>query len=278
MIRLGWFSSGRDEAARNLLATIIKKRDEGVLDVSISFVFCNWEEGEEPGHADFADRQKFFDLVRSLDIPLINLSWKRFRATLKDGGKAEWRAAYGRKMRTMLYGNPFDIGIMAGYMLWIDNDTGVRFDLLNLHPALPGGPKGTWQEVIYKIIATRPERHGAMVLLRQPDMDQGPVVAFCSFSLLTPEYMKLWADMDQRHGSGSFDLLSKEEMENEELFLRLRKEGERRELPLLTYTIKMFADGLVTLCNGKLYEEGKPLTGAYDLTEAVDRAIASGEF
>jgi phosphoribosylglycinamide formyltransferase-1 len=278
MIRLGWFSSGRDEAARNLLATIIKKRDEGVLDVSVSFVFCNWEEGEEPGHSDFAERKKFFDLVRILDIPLITLSWKRFRATLKEGGKDEWRAAYGRKMRTMLYGNPFDIGIMAGYMLWIDSDTSVRFDLLNLHPALPGGPKGTWQEVIYKIIATRPERHGSMVHLCQPDSDKGPAVAFCSFSLLAPEYVRLWTDMDQRHGSSSFDLLSKEEMENEELFLRLRKDGERRELPLLTYAIKMFADGLVTVRNGKLYEDGKPLAGAYNLTEAVDRAIASGEF
>jgi len=34
----------------------------------------------------------------------------------------------------------------------------------------------------------------------------------------------------------------------------------------------------VTVRNGKLYEEGRPLSGPYDLTLAVDEAIARGEF
>ena len=159
-LNLGWFSSGKDESARALLSSILKKKDEGLLDISIKFVFCNWEEGEEPQHPDYAERQKFFQLVRELGIPLVTLSWKRFRDSLKTGSKEEWRAAYGEMMRTLLESTPFDLGILAGYNLWIDRDSCSRYQLLNLYPSLPGGPLGTAQEVICQIITQRAGRHG----------------------------------------------------------------------------------------------------------------------
>jgi len=277
-LNLGWFSSGRDESARVLLSRILSKKEEGMLDISIKFVFCNWEEDEEPQHPDYGQRQKFFQLVRELGIPLITLSWKRFRDTLTSGKKDEWRAAYGKKMRTLINSNFFDLGILAGYNLWVDSDTCARFDLLNLHPALPGGPSGSKQEVIHRIIATGSDRHGAMMHLRKPDREEGPALTFCSFSLSTPEYKKLWQEQDAKIGKLTVDLLPKDEIEAGPLFRRMRADGEKRELPLVTFTIKLFADGSVTVRNGKLYEEGRPLSGPYDLTPAVDEAIARGEF
>jgi phosphoribosylglycinamide formyltransferase-1 len=278
MLRLGWFSSGRDEAARNILSTVIRKKEEGVLDASVAFVFCNWDEDEEPQHPDYVERKKFFELVHGHGIPLITLSWKRFRAEMKGGTKDEWRAAYGEKMRTLICGNPFELGVLAGYALGMDSDTCTRFDLLNLHPALPGGPSGSKQEVIHRIIATGSDRHGAMMHLRKPDREEGPALTFCSFSLSTPEYKKLWQEQDAKIGKLSVDLLPKDEIEAGPLFKRMRADGEKRELPLVTFTIKLFADGSVTVRNGKLYEEGRPLSGPYDLTLAVDEAIARGEF
>jgi len=38
-IMIGWFSTGRDKAARDLLEYIVKKG------IDISFVFCNREKG-----------------------------------------------------------------------------------------------------------------------------------------------------------------------------------------------------------------------------------------
>jgi len=275
---LGWWSTGKDALARNLLTTTMKKKNEEMLDVKVAFVFSNWEEDEEPEHPDFNERQKFFELVHSYDIPLLALSWKRFRASMKGGTKEEWRAIYGKKMRSMIYGHHFDLGVLAGFSLRMDGDTCTRFDMINLHPALPEGPKGTWQENIYRIICTRAETHGALMRLCTPDEDEGPVLTYCGFALNTPEYRRLWIDFDENLGKRSLDLLSKEEIEQTKLFKKIRLDSERREIPLVTYTIKLFADSDVGIINRKLVTDGRPLSSPYDLTPTVDLAISRGEF
>jgi phosphoribosylglycinamide formyltransferase-1 len=274
-VRIGWFSTGRDEAARELLKTVVKRKEEGFFDVSIEFVFSNWEEGEEPGQKDFKEREEFFKLVHDYGIPLVTLSWKKFEPQLKTEDKERWRMEYGREMRRLLSDHPFDLGVLAGYMLWVDDETCQEFDLINLHPALPGGPKGTWQEVIWELIGQKAEKQGAMIHLTTPEWDEGPALTYCSFSLRTDDYLPLWEQMEGKLKTMSYDEIIKDEGEAEPLFRRIRADGELRELPLIAQSIKLFADGKVFIKDQRLYEEGVPLDEAYDLTKEVDEEISS---
>jgi phosphoribosylglycinamide formyltransferase-1 len=277
-LHLGWFSTGRDEASRNLLSTILRKRDEGFLDVDINFVFCNWEVDEEPEHADFAERAKFFSLVRSHDIPLLTLSWKKLTSSMKDAKKEEWRTCYGKRMRQLIYGNHFDLGVVAGYSLPLDGDTCTRFDLICLHPSLPWGPKGTRPELISGAIAAQAPKFGSSMRLCTSKWEEGAVICHASFPLDTPQYRKLWSNFGEALGKRSVDLLSKEEIEATELFRSIKRDSERREPPLVTQAIKMLAGGDLNVSHGKLSVEGRPLAAPFDLTQKVDAALERGEF
>lgn len=277
-LRLGWFSTGRDQAARNLLKTIMKKKEEGFFDIEIAFVFSNWEEGEGPDHPTYGDRRKFCDLVHQYEIPLVCLSWKKFMPDLRMKDKERWRSAYGAKMREMISPYPFDVGVLAGYMLWMDNESCDLFNLINLHPALPGGPKGTWQQVIWELIISRADKQGAMIHLCTREWDEGPPLTFCSFSLKTPEYRPLWDQIEKKLAEMSIEEIIKKEGENEPLFKKIRIDGEIREIPLLAYTIKFLADRKLGIVNRMLYEKERPLTEPYDLTDLVDEAVRRKEF
>ncbi len=278
MLKLGWFSTGRDRAARELLSTMMRKKEEGFFDISIEFVFCNWEEGEAQGHRDYQERKKFFKLVKSYDIPLVTLSWKKYLPELRESDKEGWRAEYGRKMREMLSGYDFDLGVLAGYMLWVDDETCNAYDLINLHPALPGGPKGTWQEVIWELIRKRAADHGAMIHLCTPEWDEGPPLTYCEFSLRTGEYFQLWEDIQVRLEEMSMEEIIEEMGEDDPLFKKIRKDGEVRELPLLAYSIRLFSEGKVQIEDDKLYQGDEPLDHPYDLTVQVNEALEKGEF
>lgn len=273
MFRLGWFSTGRDAAARTLLREVVKRIENGFFDVSIEFVFCNWEEGEAPEHKDYRERQKFFSLVREYDIPLITLSWRRFMPELRKKDMERWRAEYGKKLRELLAPYDFDLGVLAGYMLWVDDETCRTYDLINLHPALPGGPKGTWQEVIWQIIEKRAERHGAMIHLTTPEWDEGPPLTYCSFSLRTPEYLPLWEQLEKKLQVMDLESIRSKEGEREPLFQKIRADGEIREIPLLAHSIKILAEGRVYIKDQHLFEGERKLDSPYDLTEQVDEEI-----
>jgi len=46
MYQLGWFSTGRDKAARDLLQAVQSSIKSGEIEAEIAFVFCNREPGE----------------------------------------------------------------------------------------------------------------------------------------------------------------------------------------------------------------------------------------
>jgi phosphoribosylglycinamide formyltransferase-1 len=43
MYRIGWFSTGRDKAARDLLTAVVNAIDGGEIEAEIRFVFCSRE-------------------------------------------------------------------------------------------------------------------------------------------------------------------------------------------------------------------------------------------
>jgi len=141
LLKLGWFSTGRGQGSRNLLSTVYKAIQEGELEARIPFVFSN----REPREAEGSD--VFFQLVEGYDIPLVNYSSKGFKAHWQ-GPPQEWRIHYDREVMKRI--EPFnpDLCVLAGYMLIMGPEMCHKYDMINLHPAPPGGPTGTWQEVV----------------------------------------------------------------------------------------------------------------------------------
>jgi Folate-dependent phosphoribosylglycinamide formyltransferase PurN len=267
-MKLGWFSSGRGPGSRNLLRSVA----ESDLNVNIQFVFCNWNNEEEPNPKK-EERKKFFDLVGSYNIPLVTLSWKEFMPELRESNEAEWRNEYGKEMRRLLSRYEFDIGILAGYMLWIDDETCDAYDLLNLHPALPDGPKGTWQEVIWDIMENDADEQGAMMHICTKDWDRGDAITYCGFSIRGKEYDDLRCTFREKLRKDTIKNIIEKEGTDEPFFKKIREDGAKRELPLIVSTIKQFADGTLTIKNKRPYFNNKKLDGPFDVSDDVDRRL-----
>jgi phosphoribosylglycinamide formyltransferase-1 len=268
---VGWFSSGYDEAARSLLSAAVEAIGRGGLDARIVFVFCNRERGEyDPADA-------FLDLVESYGIPLITFSSRAFRrargGALSRPGEPlpAWRHEYDREVAGLVQRHPFDIGMLAGYMLIFTEEMCERYPILNLHPAEPGGAAGTWQQVIWQLIEERAERAGAMLHLATRQLDEGPPVTHCTFSLRGPVFDPLWEELGER----SVQDVQEAEGEENRLFKEIRRHGAARELPLVVATLRALAEGRVRIEGGRILADDRELRGGYDLTPEIDAAVAS---
>jgi len=275
MFKLGWFSSGRGPGSRNLLRSVMEEKANGKLDVDIKFVFCNWDNTEEP-NPKRDERKKFFELVASYGIPLVTLSWKTFMPELRSSDENRWRDEYGKEMRSLLSRYKFDLGILAGYMLWVDDVTCNTYNLLNLHPALPDGPKGTWQEVIWNLIENNADRQGAMMHVCTPEWDRGAAISYCGFPIRGGEYDVLWERMREKLRRTPLKEIMEKEGTDEPLFKRIREDGAKRELPLIVSTIRRFAEKDVVMKDKKLFRNGVRLSGPFDVSADVDRSISDG--
>ena len=72
--KFGWFSTGRDKAARDLLEAVQSSIKPGEIKAEIAFVFSN----REPGESGESDR--FFKMVEDYNIPLICFSYQKFKS------------------------------------------------------------------------------------------------------------------------------------------------------------------------------------------------------
>ena len=269
-LRLGWFSSGREDADSNLFRSVMRSSEEGMLDASVSFVFCDYDDGEGPAELDFASRKRFLNLVRSYDVPIITLSWQRTKESWSHDPTQDWRTCFGKKMRKMIYERAFELGLVVGLSTPMDADSCTRFDLVNLYPSLPTGPRGDRGGIVCQLIRRRADRHGAMVrLCRQTGLEGAPVT-YCSFPLSSSELRPLWTDIEVMARGRKPELIGDEELITTPLFKHICFEEERREVPLLTYTIKLFANGDLDIVNGRLLSEGMAVTEAPDLSLNVD--------
>ncbi|MDR1404713.1 MAG: phosphoribosylglycinamide formyltransferase [Candidatus Methanoplasma sp.] len=272
MLRLGWFSTGRGPGSRNLLKEVMDKKEEGLIDAEIAFVFCNWSNDEEPNPKK-EQRSMFFDMVRGYGIPLITLSWKDFLPELRGTDGDAWRSEYGNKLRELTGKYGFDMGVLAGYMLWMDDETCRRYDMINLHPALPDGPKGTWEEVIWQLIEEGADEHGVTIHICTEDLDRGAALTYCKFPIRGCGFDSLWKDMERKLESSSLEDIVSKEGTGEPLFRKIREEGSKRELPLIVSTIGLFAEGRVKIQNKKIVEDGSVLENPYDISADVDRSV-----
>lgn len=276
--KIGWFSSGRDEAAGQLLKVIydnIKKKK--LKNLAISFVFSDRIKGEKE------ESDCFFRLVENLKINLVTFSSREFKPEMrKEGLKLakkgnfsainHWRNLYHSKVIKLIDEFRIDLIVLAGYMLIIGEDLCRKYPMINLHPALPGGPKGTWQEVIWELIKQKAKESGVMMHLVTPQLDAGPILTYCSFSLGGDKFDSLWKKMEEKLKRKTLEKIKEEEGEKESLFKKIREEGVKRELPLIVHTLKAISEGKIKLKEGKVISEGQEIDG-YCLNEEIEKEI-----
>ncbi|MCD6358447.1 MAG: phosphoglycerate transporter [Dehalococcoidia bacterium] len=265
MYRIGWFSTGRGEGSRKLLETVWSNIQSGTLNVEIPFVFCNREKGEAEGS------DQFIEMVKQYDIPLFCLSFNRFKNTGVVEKSEDWRKDYDREIMHLLGDFHPDISILAGYMLIVGREMCQKYDMVNLHPASPGGPKGTWREVIWQLIEEESQESGVMLHLVTPELDRGPAVTYCTFPIYGEPFDSYWQEL--KHSSLS--VIKKNQGEDYPLFKLIRQHGFVRELPLIISTIKTFSEGNVRIdTTEKLIvdKDGNVLDG-YDLSEYINEMV-----
>jgi len=270
MLRIGWFSTGRGEGSKGLLRAAMDAIQKGDLKAEISFVFCNRERGE----AEPTDR--FFDLVQSYGLPLVTLSYSRYRRernlpVVRLGEPLlPWRRNYDREVTRLIEPYPFDLGMLAGFMLVFTDVICERRPLLNLHPAAPGGPVGIWQEVIWQLVASRADRSGITIFLCTRELDRGPTVTYCTYPLHGPVLDPLWRQVEGR----SLDEIKAAEGEENPLFKEIRRQGATRELPLIVATLRAFADERLRFEGLRVVTADGHTIHGYDLTPEVEAAAA----
>jgi len=268
MYQLGWFSTGRDKAARDLLKAVngnIKLRE---IEAEIAFVFSNREPGEsEEGNL-------FLKLVEDYHIPLVSFSCQKFKARQSTPiiGEAEslplWRLDYDREVMNRLQDFHPDLCVLAGYMLIVSAEMCQRYNMINLHPAAPGGPTGTWQEVIWQLINSEAQETGAMMHLVTPELDKGPPVTYCTFPIRGEPFDRYWQEI-KGHPLEQI----KKQGENNPLFKLIRQHGLAREFPLIISTLKAFSRGKIKIMAGKVIDsEGRPING-YNLTDEINKIV-----
>jgi len=220
----------------------------------------------------------FIKLVNSYRIPLVSYSYQRFKARQTNPGQEQgaglpsWRLDYDREVMKRLQGFSPDLCVLAGYMLITGKEMCEKYNMINLHPAAPGGPAGTWQEVIWQLIDSEARETGVMMHLVTPELDKGPPVAYCTFSIRGKPFDEYWPAIkklppDSPQGKEARD----------SLFKLIRKHGLAREFPLIVATIKAFSQGKIIITEDKkvVDAEGKPIKG-YNLTDEINELVRGG--
>ena len=273
MLSLGWFSTARGPGSRRLLAAAQDEISAGRLDARIEVVFCNREPGQNPQTDQFLER------VRGYGLPLVCLSTLRYRrergeSRAKPGEPLpQWRQDFDGEVIRLLEPHPFDLGVLAGYMLIGTEVICERYDLLNLHPAAPDGPPGTWQEVIWWLMERGADHSGVRMHLATRELDTGPSVAYCTYPLRGPAFDEMWREVEQRGVAG----IKAAEGEENALFQEIRRQGVARELPLVLETLRAFASGRVSIRDKRVVDAQGQESAGYDLTEEIERTAARGK-
>jgi len=262
----GIWTTGRDEAALQLLETIHKAVIDEIIPGTISYVFCNRIQGE----GSWSD--KLLNWCEEHKLPIVVISSSQYEPALRKQNLEIWRRNFHAKVREKLKGFREQFRVLAGYMLILDPETCGDIPSLNLHPAKPGGPKGTWQQVIWQLMESDADETGVMIHLATPQLDEGPAITYCTFSIRGKDFDPLWNGLKEKLKSSTLSQIIKIEGEDNALFKEIRKHGLMREFPLIVHTIKEVASGNVQIVNGKVRSsDGRLLTRGYCLTEVIDQ-------
>ena len=235
-LSVGWFTAGRGPGSRAMFERALAAIDAGELDARIEFVFMHRERGEGEGSDAFLDR------AQERGIPVVAVSSRRFREE-RGGTFASVREAYDERTLDALRGREAELCVLAGHLLILGAEMVRRFPFINLHPSLPGGPVGLWQQVIWQLIDARAEETGAMVFRVTEELDGGPPLTFARAGLRGPRFDALWAEAADKSAAS----LRERYGESLPLFAAIREAEVALEAPLVADTLRLLASGALVL-------------------------------
>lgn len=247
-LRIGWFTTARGPGSKGMFDNVIAAIQSGKLDASIEFVFSN----RAPSESKTTDL--FFNEVEKQKIKLFTLSSKDFKKNDNLSQKKtglllpQWRKDYDAEIDKLIDSEEYDIGILGGYMLIFSAEFCKKHYLLNLHPALPDGPTGTWQEVIIELIRANAKISGMMMHQATEEVDRGPVATTCNFEIQNKSNEHLWKQLHNYSG-----MIGNKEIENSELFQSIREMGLVIEPKFILATLQSFANKTISVHNSKMF-------------------------
>jgi folate-dependent phosphoribosylglycinamide formyltransferase PurN len=266
-LRIGWYTTARGLGSRGMFEAVRDAIATGSLDALFAYVFVNREPAED------ALTDGFFNLVREAEVPLLTLSSVAFRRAMHgersspDGPLPPWREAFDAEVSALVEPYHADISVLAGYMLIFTAPFVEAHPVLNLHPALPDGPTGTWTAVIRTLIREGARESGAMVHLAIAEVDAGPVAAFSRYAIRGPGWDALWEAL------GDADGLDDREIESSALFARIRQVQVAYEAPTLVAALQAFADGRLHVNGTRIVDLEGDDAPPLDLTADVEARI-----
>ena len=257
-LRVAWFATAKGNSSRALLLAALDAVERGQLDAEIVCVVCNRVRGQSP------NTDQFLDVVEQAGIPLIAESSRDWRRRVggqlsdPEHGLALWRRDFDAHLFQQIERYQPDIGMMAGYMLVISDVICDHLPCLNLHPALPDGPIGTWQQVIQQLIAERAERSGMVLQRVTTELDRGPTVTWAQYPIRGPEFDGLWAQHGAQPG------------EETPLFDAIRHAGASREPTFVLQSLQAVATQIAARGSAGIGDgSGTEITGAVEAAMQV---------
>jgi phosphoribosylglycinamide formyltransferase-1 len=268
--KIGWFSTGRGPGSKAMLKTTYDAIKSGELDAEIEFVYCARERGEtEP-------TDQYLDMVKDYGLPLVSFSYQKYRAMKGMPSPdlsqplPQWRIDYDKEVIARLKKFHPDLCVLAGLMIVTSPLMCEKYSIINLHPAAPGGPAGTWQQVIWKLIETEADIQGIKMHVAIPELDMGPTATYCTFPIRGNAFDKLWGEIK---GKSVGDIKKEIGVENA-LFKTIREHGAVRELPLIVTTLKIFSQGKIKITKDRqVVDAAGHVIKGYDLTAEIDSIV-----
>ena len=175
MLKIGWFSTGNGEGSLGFVKYFLEYIKKNNLDISLEYVFVNREYGEQQGS------DNFIDYLKVNKINTITLSSKNFKKKNLNKPFFKYRREYDLEVKNLISSYDTDLIVMAGYMLILSDILCNEFRFINLHPALPKGPKGTWVDVIKYLISNNITESGLNAHVVTNKLDSGKSIGYCNF-------------------------------------------------------------------------------------------------
>ena len=103
-----------------------------------------------------------------------------------------------------------------------------------------------------------------------PELDKGPVVSYCTFSIISQPFDTYWQQLKGQ----DIDEVKIRQGESNPLFKLIRQHGLKREFPLILATMKAFSQGKVRIMDGKVTDSQGNTINGYNLTDEIDKIIS----
>lgn len=277
--RFGIFGSFGGESGIKLVEEIISRTKDGSIAADLLFILSS-RAADEDGNA-----HRLTELVDPETTTIITHSARRFMPQLFKADRARWRTLYHHEIINLISDYSFDSILLVGYMFFTSDELCQRYNLLNLHPAPPGGPKGSWQEVIRQLIESEAESAGAQIHLATPEWDAGPTLSYATIPIKGGEFAPLWEEVRERLAEGPSAKINRDQYTTSRLAARLtaviRQAEAALELPLLIETLRLLARGDLRIEgtgeSARFIAFGEEMPGGYSLTEKINSSAGSGE-